>query len=220
MRLCPYETDCTRLGLLLVHTLCTCSPTPHTTTTWQSWSLWPLISMKPCPRNMASRIPRSLPRADIPSAQNEQHDLASPMDRLPNRPLLTLASKPSWCFSSCRNVTLLNEQIAPAWMPPATVRGTVDILYTCVFTITLCVYTAIHINVPPRGASPMWWYLRKFKWTITGISAPEAVLVTAVNQFQQAMRLRKALNNEINKPARNQKQGASRGARLLTRRLR
>jgi len=118
------------------------------------------------------------------------------------------------------NVTLLNEQIAPAWMPPATVRGTVDILYTCVFTITLCVYTAIHINVPPRGASPMWWYLRKFKWTITGIFAPEAVLVTAVNRFQQAMRLRKALNNEINKPARNQKQGASRGARLLTRRLR
>jgi hypothetical protein len=118
------------------------------------------------------------------------------------------------------NVTLLNEQTAPAWMPPATVRGTVDIVYTCLITLTLCVYTAVHINVPPRGAGPMWWYLKKAKWTFLGIFAPEVVLFTAWYQFHQASRLRKALNNEAEKPARDQKQGASRGAVPLTRRLR
>jgi hypothetical protein len=117
------------------------------------------------------------------------------------------------------NITQLNEQIAPAWMPPARVRGTLDILYDCLFTMTLCVYTAIHINVPPRGASPKWRYLRKVKWTIVGLFAPEIVLLTAWIQFRQAMRLRKDLNNEVKKPARNQKQGASMAARLPTRRL-
>jgi hypothetical protein len=115
------------------------------------------------------------------------------------------------------NITLLNEQIAPAWMPPATVRGTVDILYTCLFTITLCVYTAIHINVPPRGASRRWRYLKKVKWTTIGVFAPELVLITAWYQFHQARRLRKALDNEFKKQAKDPAEEASRGARLLTR---
>jgi hypothetical protein len=101
-------------------------------------------------------------------------------------------------------------------MPAATVRGTVDILCTCLFTITLCVYTAIHINVPPQGASRRWGYLKKVKWTTIGVFAPEIVLFTAWYQFQQARRLRKALETEFKKQARHAKQEAGRGARLLT----
>ncbi len=97
------------------------------------------------------------------------------------------------------NVTLANEETAPAWMPPAKVRGTVDILYSCLITLTLCVYTAVHINVSPRGVSQWWWYMQKSKWTALGIFAPEVVLFTAWDQFWKATRLRKTLNKEAKK---------------------
>ncbi len=122
----------------------------------------------------------------------------SPLPRLPDS-----ASVP------VGNLTLLNKQIAPAWMPPAQVRGTLDILYTCIITLTLCVYTAIHINVPPRGAHKGWWYLQKTKWTILGIFAPEIVLITAWEQFSSAFQLQKDLNNEAMEKARIPKLVAS-----------
>jgi hypothetical protein len=113
------------------------------------------------------------------------------------------------------NVTSLNEQIAPAYMPSAPVRGTFDILYTCLITLTLCVYTAIHINVPPRRAGKIWWFLHKGKWTILGIFAPEVVLFTAWDQFQRAIRLRRLLNEEANKYFDYSKSRASRGSLRL-----
>jgi hypothetical protein len=94
------------------------------------------------------------------------------------------------------NITQLNKDIAPAWMPPANFRGTMNILYTCLITLSLCVYSAVHINVPPYGASQRWCYLQKSKWTVLGIFAPEVVLFTAGDQFWKANQLRKALNKE------------------------
>ena len=74
-----------------------------------------------------------------------------------------------------------------------------DILYTCLITLALCVYTAVHINVPPRGASQSWWYLHMIKWTLLGIFAPEVVLFTAWDQYWKATLLQKALNKEAQK---------------------
>ena len=122
----------------------------------------------------------------------------SPLPRLPNGATVPVG-----------NLTLLNEQIAPAWMPPAQVRGTLDILYTCLITLTLCVYTAVHINVPPRGAGQWWWFLKKTKWTILGIFAPELVLFTVWDQFSRAIQLRNDLNNEAVKQAETPKSTAS-----------
>lgn len=92
------------------------------------------------------------------------------------------------------NSTALNNDIAPAWMPSAKVRGTSDILYSCLLTISLSVYSAVHINVPPRGASRKWQYLQKAKWTVIGIFAPEIVVYTAIYQFYKARQLQKSLN--------------------------
>ena len=40
------------------------------------------------------------------------------------------------------NLTALNYDIAPGWVPSANSRGTADLLYSCAITLTLCVYTS------------------------------------------------------------------------------
>jgi hypothetical protein len=107
----------------------------------------------------------------------------SPLPRLPPGSLVPIG-----------NTTALNSEIAPIWMPSAKVRGTSDILYSCLLTISLSVYSAVHLNVPPRGTGRRWQYLQKAKWTMIGIFAPEVVLYTAFHQFYKAIQLQKSLN--------------------------
>ena len=64
------------------------------------------------------------------------------------------------------------------WKPSNETRGTWDILSTCVLTMILCVWTAVHLNVPPPGA--LWaLILRKLGWLFMGLIAPELVAASA-----------------------------------------
>lgn len=87
------------------------------------------------------------------------------------------------------NHTALNKEIAPAWMPSAQTRGTADLLYSCILTLTLCVYTALHLNVPALGEAKWKQHLRKAKWAVVGIFAPEVILFTALSQHLSARML-------------------------------
>ena len=64
------------------------------------------------------------------------------------------------------------------WEPSPNTRGTFDILSTCVITMLLCVWTAVHLNVSPRGS--VWRpRLRKVGWLVLALLAPEMVAYTA-----------------------------------------
>ncbi|KAA8911410.1 hypothetical protein FN846DRAFT_440923 [Sphaerosporella brunnea] len=91
------------------------------------------------------------------------------------------------------NITALQHEIAPRWVPGSRARGTFEILYSCTFTLALCVYTAIHLNVPPP--EPHFTFLRrKTKWALIALLAPELVLYTAWDQWNQARGYRAQLN--------------------------
>ena len=62
-----------------------------------------------------------------------------------------------------------------AWRPEPLHRGTYSILSTCTITLALCVWTAIHLNIPAHRG---YWsqVLRKVGWMILGFLAPELVL--------------------------------------------
>jgi hypothetical protein len=92
------------------------------------------------------------------------------------------------------NLTALRTEIAPAWVPDPGGRGTWDLLYSCLFTLLLCVYTAIHLNVPPLNETKFFFWLRKTKWVSIAAFAPEIVVVTALNQWLWARYLMKELN--------------------------
>lgn len=85
-----------------------------------------------------------------------------------------------------QNLTALRTNIAPSWVPDPNNRGTWTLLYSCIFTLALCVWTAIHLNVPAHGESSMDQWLRKAKWVMLAIIAPELGLYTSWYQFQQA----------------------------------
>jgi hypothetical protein len=77
----------------------------------------------------------------------------------------------------------------------ARTRGTADLLWSGTFTLTLCVYTVIHLNIPAI-CKPKWkQYVRKAKWAVIGIFAPEVVLYTAWEQYMSAWELCRKLNS-------------------------
>jgi hypothetical protein len=65
-------------------------------------------------------------------------------------------------------------------------RGTWGILYSCVFTLVLCVYTAIHLNLPAKNNTQYTIWLRKIKWVLIAIFGPEVVVLTALDQLLSA----------------------------------
>ncbi|KAL8871471.1 MAG: hypothetical protein Q9174_002700 [Haloplaca sp. 1 TL-2023] len=92
------------------------------------------------------------------------------------------------------NLTALRTEFAPGWVSEPDGRGTWSILYSCIFTILLCVWTAVHLNIPGPGESSFRTWVRKIKWVAIALFAPEIVLYTAVYQFWFAIRLYRDLN--------------------------
>ncbi|GJC83859.1 hypothetical protein ColLi_06697 [Colletotrichum liriopes] len=87
----------------------------------------------------------------------------------------------------------LGKTKAAAWVESPAVRGTADILWTCIVTLVACVYTVLHLNVPTK--SGMWATFKyKIRWAFCAILTPETVLLVAVTQFRDARALRMELN--------------------------
>lgn len=87
-----------------------------------------------------------------------------------------------------------NGTIAPPvnWQPDASTRGTTDILSTCLITLGLCLWSALHLNIPQHGkSSRQKWY--KCGWLVLGLLAPEMVAFAAWVQLRAARRLDKRM---------------------------
>lgn len=92
------------------------------------------------------------------------------------------------------NRTTLKSQIAPGLTSSASYRGTLDIVWSCVLTLTACIYTALHLNIPGNTSQQrqLW---RKVGWAALALIAPEIVVYAAFEQFIRA----RDLVNQLNK---------------------
>ena len=61
-------------------------------------------------------------------------------------------------------------------------------------TIFLCVWQAIHLNIPPPGEPPYKQFLRRIGWSILAIIAPEMVALNAWLQYREAKHLTRFVN--------------------------
>jgi hypothetical protein len=67
------------------------------------------------------------------------------------------------------------------WHAEPNYRGTYTILSTSVVTIGLCVWQAVHLNIPGPDDKIKWYYRpskqfwRKMGWLMIGVLAPELV---------------------------------------------
>ena len=92
-----------------------------------------------------------------------------------------------------QNLTALNTEIAPSWVQAPDGRGTWSLLYSCVFTLSLCVWTAVHLNLPKHGERDTQRFFRKFGWVLLAIFAPELGVFAAFQQISWARRVCSAL---------------------------
>lgn len=81
----------------------------------------------------------------------------------------------------------------PRWPPEPNDRGTWGLLQTCLLSLFLCTYSAIHLNVFTRECK--WWtrVLVRCKWLCIALLAPELVVFNAWSQRRQAARLARIL---------------------------
>ena len=96
--------------------------------------------------------------------------------------------------TSTEDTNTLRTEIAPPWVPNPDFRGTSGILWNCIVTLSACVYTAIHLNVPPAREGKWRALWQRTKWVAMALLAPEIVLYCALTQFWDARELVKHLN--------------------------
>ena len=80
------------------------------------------------------------------------------------------------------------------WAPSPSTRGTLDIFWSCLFTVVACVWTILHPNVPAPGQHRI--LLRKIKWAFANVILPEIILYAAIldrYEVRKKMDLRRGL---------------------------
>lgn len=68
-------------------------------------------------------------------------------------------------------------------------RDTISLLISCFATLGLCVYSAVHLNIPRKGKSNYRVLLKELQWCVIGLFAPELILYTAWRQLASARQL-------------------------------
>ncbi|KAK3988243.1 hypothetical protein QBC44DRAFT_382505 [Cladorrhinum sp. PSN332] len=110
-------------------------------------------------------------------------------------------------FSSLNTTSLKTRSDAPAastdnvssWRLEPDGRGTFGILRSCIITLALCVYTAIHLNIPAATDKKRDIYLRKAKWVAIAMLAPEFIVYVAWTQRQKVLEIHHKVNEGIKK---------------------
>ncbi len=108
------------------------------------------------------------------------------------------------------------------WQQEPRARGTFRLVLSCLITLSLCVWTAIHLNIvrftlqatilrltqitqPKQHTSASGHYMRKTRWVLIGLFAPEMVVYVAWRQYKSAALLTKAMNEVFDKECQERK---------------
>lgn len=90
------------------------------------------------------------------------------------------------------NVQARNETLVQGWQPEPPGRGTWSILWSCLATIFICTWSALHLDVPEdHGVG--YLLFRKIRWMLVAATAPEYLLWTSASNFLEARDLSKYL---------------------------
>ncbi|KAI9771735.1 MAG: hypothetical protein M1839_002749 [Geoglossum umbratile] len=74
------------------------------------------------------------------------------------------------------------------WVGQPDERGTLDIIWSCVSTLIICLWTMLHLNVPASCDKSWAMFWRKARWMLLGLLAPELPMVFACGQWASAQR--------------------------------
>lgn len=83
----------------------------------------------------------------------------------------------------------MDNTIRHGWVPEPDGRGTWSILWSCLVTISLCTWSALHLNVPEPRHSSSSVVIRKVLWSLAAATAPEYILWTSANDYFRARKM-------------------------------
>ncbi len=83
-------------------------------------------------------------------------------------------------------LTVSNDGRVHGWVGQPDGRGTADIAWNCLFTIFICTYIMLSLNVPASGDTSWAVLKRRLFWMSIAISGPEFVLTFASGQWGTA----------------------------------
>ena len=106
-------------------------------------------------------------------------------------------------FTASSSSVPIGGPTEPVYVRDPSGRGTVGLLTSCIFTLTLCVWTALHLNIFPEDTSWRQRMLHKSIWAALALFAPEDVLWRAVVQWESARKLCDARNAVLDKAMEN-----------------
>lgn len=84
--------------------------------------------------------------------------------------------------------------MSSGWVGEPDGRGTWGLIQTCLLTLLLCIYTAVHISIKPHQSRTRS-LLRRIGNSVLASAVPELMLVLAISQWQFAKMLQSQLNN-------------------------
>jgi hypothetical protein len=90
-------------------------------------------------------------------------------------------------MTSLFNVHGSNDTIK--WMAEPATRGTFTLLSTCIITLSLCVWSSVHLNLPGNDQDYWLKFLRRLTWITSVLIAPEYLILTAWSQRQMAKKI-------------------------------
>ncbi|KAI6805890.1 hypothetical protein KC332_g14032 [Hortaea werneckii] len=90
-----------------------------------------------------------------------------------------------------------NSTAKGEWKSIPTYRSTWQIYQSCVITIGLCVWQAVHMNIPPPSERPYKQTLRRIGAVILALIAPEVVALNAWAQLREAKHLCDKVNRAL-----------------------
>lgn len=76
-------------------------------------------------------------------------------------------------------------------------RDTLSLIISCLLTLSLCVYSAVHLNIPYKREPEWRTRLREAKWCILGLFGPELILYVAWRQWNSARALSESIEKSI-----------------------
>ncbi|KAH8897895.1 hypothetical protein GQ53DRAFT_884815 [Thozetella sp. PMI_491] len=66
------------------------------------------------------------------------------------------------------------------WVAEPDGRGTLGIIWTCLSTLFICIWTSLHLNIPPMANKPFVGTKDRIMWVCANILAPELVSYYAI----------------------------------------
>jgi hypothetical protein len=82
---------------------------------------------------------------------------------------------------SASNTTTPSQPVY-SWVGEPKQRGTFQILLLCLATMIICVWSAVHLDIPNTRHNPTRRFLIRVVWMLITLIAPEALLFLAINQ--------------------------------------